>query len=368
MVSKIDQDQNRFRQIIRGRVRKELKTFMSRGELFGKKGKDIISIPLPRIDIPRFRFAPQQTPGVGQGEGKIGQPLGPGEMDGGSGEAGNAPGQHILEVDLTLEELADILGEELELPRIEPRNQKNIQTLKDRYTGISSTGPDSLRHFKRTYKQALKRQMATGQYSPSHPLVVPIREDTRYRSWKTVTLPQTNAVILYMMDVSGSMGDEQKDIVRIESFWIDTWLRHQYKGIETRYIIHDAEAREVDKDTFYRTRESGGTVISSAYRLALKMIQETYPPADWNLYLFHFSDGDNWSQGDTQECIEVIRDHLLPQANLFGYGQVESPYGTGQFLHDLDAAFQSSENLILSHIQDREAIYASIKQFLGKGR
>ena len=108
-------------------------------------------------------------------------------------------------------------------------------------------------------------------------------------------LPATNAVIIYMMDVSGSMGDEQKEIVRIESFWIDTWLRKQYKGLETRFIIHDAVAREVDRDTFFHTRESGGTMISSAYKLALEMIEARLPACEWNIYPFHFSDGDNWS-------------------------------------------------------------------------
>ena len=86
---------------------------------------------------------------------------------------------------------------------------------------------------------------------------MPIRDDKRYRSWRSDPLPQSNAVIIYMMDVSGSMGDEQKEIVRIESFWIDTWLRSQYQGIESRYIIHDAMAKEVDRETFFRTREIG---------------------------------------------------------------------------------------------------------------
>jgi uncharacterized sporulation protein YeaH/YhbH (DUF444 family) len=368
MASKIDQDHSRFRQIVRGRVRKELKNFMSKGELFGRKGRDIVSIPLPRIDIPQFRLAPKQQGGVGQGEGEVGQVLGPGEAESGAGEAGNAPGEHILEVDLTLEELAQVLGEELELPRIQPKGNKNITTRKVRYTGISNTGPESLRHFKRTYKQALRRQIASGEYSVARPRVIPIREDLRYRSYREVTAPETNAVILYMMDVSGSMGDEQKEIVRVESFWIDTWLQSQYKGLETRYIIHDAEAREVDRETFYRTRESGGTVISSAYKLAWKLVEELYPPDEWNIYMFHFSDGDNWSQGDTQECVKLLGETILPAVNLFGYGQVESPYGTGQFLHDLEAAFRDRETLVLSDIESRDAIHASIKAFLGKGQ
>ncbi|MDB4986845.1 MAG: hypothetical protein JWN04_2023, partial [Myxococcaceae bacterium] len=75
-----------------------------------------------------------------------------------------------------------------------------------------------------------------GTYSNKRPVVVPIRDDMRFRSWKTETEPVANAVIIYMMDVSGSMGDEQKEIVRFESFWIDAWLSRQYKGIETRFI------------------------------------------------------------------------------------------------------------------------------------
>ena len=101
-----------------------------------------------------------------------------------------------------------------------------------------------------------------GSYSPKNPMVVPIPTDKRYRSWKTEAEPVANAVIIYMMDVSGSMGDEQKEIVRIESFWIDTWIQTNYNGVVTRYIIHDAVAQEVDAETFFHTRESGGTEVN----------------------------------------------------------------------------------------------------------
>jgi uncharacterized sporulation protein YeaH/YhbH (DUF444 family) len=171
-----------------------------------------------------------------------------------------------------------------------------------------------------------------------------------------------------MMDVSGSMGEEQKEIVRIESFWIDTWLKFQYKNIATRYIIHDAVAREVDEETFYHTRESGGTIISSAYKLANQIVDEEYSPSEWNIYLFHFSDGDNWGEIDTDECINILEEKLIPKANLFCYGQVESPYGSGQFIRDLEDYFENEEKLILSEIADKEAIYQSIKDFLGKGK
>ena len=136
------------------------------------------------------------------------------------------------------------------------KGKKNIVTTKDKYTGIRQTGPESLRHFKRTFKRAMKRQISSGTYNPIDPMVIPIRADKQYRSWKEIPKPDAVACIMYMMDVSGSMTDEQKEIVRIEAFWIDTWIKKHYKGVENVYIIHDAEAKEVDEHTFYHTRES----------------------------------------------------------------------------------------------------------------
>jgi uncharacterized sporulation protein YeaH/YhbH (DUF444 family) len=225
-----------------------------------------------------------------------------------------------------------------------------------------------LRHFKRTYREALRRSISSGVYDPTNPVVVPQREDKRYRSWKESTEPVANAVIIYMMDVSGSMGDEQKEIVRIESFWIDTWLRRHYQGLESRYIIHDAVAREVDRETFFHTRESGGTMISSAYKLCSQVMDDHYSPEEWNIYPFHFSDGDNWSMDDTLTCMEIMKKTILPRVNLFAYGQVESPYGSGQFIKDLREHFGKEESVITSEIRDKDGIVGSIKDFLGKGK
>ena len=373
-MSRIQQDHSRFRDIVRGKLRKNLRSYISSGELIGKQGKDRVSIPLPQIELPRFKFSSKDGGGVGQGDGEPGDSLGqgdePAEGDG-EGKAGENEGQKGLEVDVTLDELAQILGEELELPRIEPRGEKQVVTQKDKYSGIRPVGPNALRHFKRTYKQALRRSIAMGEFNPANPIVLPIKDDMRFRSWKSVTSPQANAVVIYMMDVSGSMGDEQKQIVRIESFWINAWLKSQYSGIETRYIIHDATAREVDEHTFFHTRESGGTMISSAYKVCAQMIADDYPTAAWNIYPFHFSDGDNWSVDDTGTCIKLLKDQLIPASNQFSYGQVESPYGSGQFIKDLRENFPVSQpdcNLVVSEIKNKDAIVHSIKDFLKAGR
>src|SRR6266545_1420299 len=314
-IRRVERDLNRFRQIVRGKIKKDLRKYMS------------------QIDLPQFRYGSKQGGGVGQGDGDVGDPIGQGDPQQGQGEAGSDPGQHVIEVDVTLEELAQILGEELQLPNIEPRGRKNIISKKDKYSGIRRVGPDSLRHFKRSYREALKRQVMSGEYNSKNPIVVPIREDMRFRSWKETLMPESNAVIIYMMDVSGSMGTEQKELVRITAFWIETWLRSQYKEIDIRYIVHDAAAKEVDQDTFY-----------------------------------HIRDGGNWGGGDTRECVELLRGQLLPKSNQFCYGQVRSLYGSGRFAHDLEEYLGKEDNLVIAEIADRDDVYDAIKDFLGKGK
>jgi uncharacterized sporulation protein YeaH/YhbH (DUF444 family) len=124
----------------------------------------------------------------------------------------------------------------------------------------------------------------------------------------------------------------------------------------------------VDRETFFHTRESGGTMISSAYRLASQLVTDHYPPEEWNIYPFHFSDGDNWSMDDTLTCMELLKIEILPRVNMFAYGQVESPYGSGQFIKDLREHFAKEESVITSEIRDKDGIVGSIKDFLGKGK
>ncbi|MBX3364771.1 MAG: DUF444 family protein [Phycisphaeraceae bacterium] len=368
MVSKIEQDHQRFRQIVRGKIRKDLRRFLSRGDIIGREGRRLVSIPIHDIDIPTFRYG-DNSGGVGMGEGDEGDVVGKGTEQGGEEE-----GRHILEVDVTLEELADILAEELQLPRIEPRGAHRITTIRDKYTGIRPEGPASLRHFKRTYREALKRQLMSGSYDPDDPVIVPIKRDLRYRSWNEVKKPQSNAAIIYMMDVSGSMGDEQKEIVRLEAFWIDTWLRRNYEGIESRYIVHDVRAAEVDKKTFFSIREDGGTRISSAFHLCRELVHQHYDPNEWNTYLFHFSDGDNSSEADNRECVKILDLELLKACNMFGYCQVASAYGSGNFINVLREAFpggaadEFGPRLILSKVNDRGDIHDSLRTFFKQGR
>jgi len=365
MVSRINKDHQRFRQIVKGRIREDLRKFLTRGELLGKEGKHLISIPIRGIDLPRFRYGDNNDAGVGQGEGQPGQPV---DGEGAIGPGGTEPGHHILEVEVSLDELADILGEELQLPRIKPKGKHSITTIKDRYSSIRQTGPESLRHFKRTFRRALRRMIMSGVYDPNKPRIVFERRDKLYRSWKPVKKPHSNAVIIYMMDVSGSMGHEQKELVRLEAFWIDAWLRRNYEGIESRYIVHDVHAKEVDRETFFHLREDGGTKISSAFKCCKELLDRHYNPDEWNTYLFHFSDGDNSSESDSRACCQVLQDDLLPRSNQFGYCQVASAYGSGNFINVLREQLAEAENMVTSRVNTKDDIYDSIKAFFAKGR
>lgn len=373
MVNKIEQDHQRFRQIVRGTIRKDLRRFLSREELIGREGKRLVSIPVHDIDIPTFRYG-DNSAGVGMGQGKEGESVGQQPGGGGNAPGGDQPGQHLTEVEVTLEELADILAEELQLPRIEPKGHHRITTVKDKYSGIRPIGPSALRHFKRSYREALKRQLASGDYDPDDPVIIPVRDDMRYRSWNEVKAPQSNAIIMLMMDVSGSMGDQQKQLVRLTAFWIDTWLRRNYQGVDTRYIVHDVRAAEVDAKTFYSVREDGGTRISSAFTLCRDIIHDHYPRDDWNVYVFHFSDGDNSSDADNRLCMKLIADDLVPNSNLFGYCQVTSAYGSGHFLSVLREAFPSGAadedgpRVVAARVDENRDIYDALRTFFKPGR
>lgn len=376
MVSNIEQDKRRFQDIIKGNVRKGLKELIVKGEGLPGKGKDgKVFIPIPRIDLPKFRYKTNDDEDrIGRGKGDIGDTVDEGEEEEEGGrKAGDKPGEHMIEMNAL--ELADIMGEELELPRIEPRGKRTIYQEFDRYSGERRKGPRALLRKRKTLKQALKRAVSSGAYEPEKPRI-PIEDvDMRYRSWKLKPVPESSAVIFYLMDVSGSMGEEQKELARKISFWTDLWLRKHYPGLESVYVIHDATAKEVTEHQFYHTRESGGTIILSGYKEVARIIQSRYPVDDWNIYLFQYSDGDDWTYGwaeDEGASLEFLLETLLPSLNLFCYAQTTSPYGAGQHLDYLNKITEEdwdlAEKIRTYRIDSHGDILPAIQTFLGTGK
>jgi uncharacterized sporulation protein YeaH/YhbH (DUF444 family) len=368
MSLKIDADLQRFKDIIKNKVKHNLGKFISSEHLIGQQGNKKVKIPLSSIDIPHFVYGSRGMGGTGMGRGDIGDPIGGPGQPGQGDSAGEEEGDHSYETEFTPDELAQFIIDQLNLPKLEPKSKGSVSSEKNKYNRVNNVGNEGLKHFKRTYKEALKRQIATGTYNPDDPVVIPIKGDFRYKSFSTQEKPEVNAVVIYMMDVSGSMGDEQKFIVELEVFWIDLLLRKQYKDIESIYLIHDSGAREVSRSDFFKVSTSGGTHISSAYDLCAKIMEERYPFSEYNVYPFHFSDGDNYSQHDNADCARILSEKIFPNCNAFSYGQVKSNAGSGEFINFLKENFQDNDKLQLSQIESRADILESIKTFFEKGK
>lgn len=370
MAKRILKDLERFKRIVRGEIRKNLKELIETGSIVGQKGGDIVKVPIKAIRIPQFRYDPHEQGGIGVGEGEIGEPVQVDLTQDGTGQAGYGPGPHFREVEIEVRELAEILGEELELPRIQPKGHRHVLSGDEEYEDVATVGPQALLMKRRAFRKGLLRQLLMSPPSAQREtiIVTPIKEDMRYLYGQPSEKPEANCVIIFMRDASGSMSGEKTEIIRQENWWIDLWLRTNYANVERVYILHDYEAQEVPEEDFYSLSTGGGTRISSAYELCNRVIDRRYPPEQWNIYAFHFSDGENWI-GDTENaCVPLLRDQLLSKVNLFCYGQVtlgrRSP---GLHLVKLKERIED-DRLVMSIISDREDILRSIKDFLGKGR
>jgi uncharacterized sporulation protein YeaH/YhbH (DUF444 family) len=359
----IGPDIQRFRDIVKGKVREDLQEYITSDEIIAQHGNEHISVPVKEITIPRFVFGSDKE-GVGEGEDGDGDSQG----NGAGKKGGKGDGKHSREETFHIEELADLLGEKLELPRIKPRLTSGLEAVVPRYETIARKGPPSLRDHRRTFLQALKRSIAEGTYDAEDPTVIPVKDDFRFRSPRLKPRPKTNAVIFYLIDVSGSMGDLEKSLARNTAFWTDAWIDRQYKGTEKCYIIHDFSARVVDRDTFFTTRQSGGTLISSAYQLAREQMSTRFPPDEWNIYMFHFSDGENSSTQDDKLSVGILRESIVPFVNLFGYVEVGEHRHNGYFVSSLNEEFGDEEGVVITSMTDRSDIIPGIQDLLGTGR
>ncbi len=305
--------------------------------MIGKKGKDLITIPLPHIDIPHFRYGHKQQGGVGQGEGEVGQRSQPGQVQPGDGhKAGEGEGEHTLEVDVTLDELAKILGEELELPNIEPKGNEKLVTQKIKYTGVNTTGPESLRHFKRTYKQALKRQIATGTYDPDKPIIIPTREDRRYRSWQAAE-PARDERGHHLHDGRLRLDGRRAEGDRADRVLLDRYLaatpvqgprdplhhprRGRARGRSRDLLPHPRVGRH--DDLARPTSSAARSSTPTTRRRRGTSTRSTSPTA---------TTGARTTPGTASTC---SRSELLPPGEPVRLRPGRAPYGSGQFIKDL---------------------------------
>jgi len=196
-----------------------------------------------------------------------------------------------------------------------------------------------------------------GEYSITNPVILPFK-DKYYRASKPSFVPKYQAVLFHIVDISGSMAESEKELVRLVSSWVDCWFRSRYTNIITRYIIHHHEAKEVDQYTFYYASESGGTIIASAYRLIQNIVRVDYPLDEWNIYIFHYSDGEDYSLASI-DAVKVIR-QLLPVVSQITYCEVRR---NGNFLQTLKNHFGNQTKIVTANMCKRDKILDIIKSF-----
>jgi len=223
------------------------------------------------------------------------------------------------------------------------------------FTDIRKKGIMSNIDKKRTILENLRRNATSGD--PGIHGISP--EDLRYKTWDDIVKPHSNALIIAMMDTSGSMGIFEKYIARSFFFWMTKFLRRNYEHVEIVFIAHHTEAKEVPEEDFFTKGESGGTICSSAYKKALEIIDSRYPPASYNIYPFHFSDGDNLTS-DNERCVKMI-EQLLERCNMFGYGEVNQ-YNRSSTLM---SAYRHINHPDFQHciIREKGEVYKALKAF-----
>lgn len=378
-------DRARHRQKIRNSIRENIADILAEESIIGRDKDKIIKVPIRSIKEYRFIYG-ENSPGVGQGKGDskpgdVVQKGDPGQPDA-AGEAGNQPGVDAFETDVTLDELIEIMFEDLELPDLQRKALREIEseTTSKRH-GTRREGIRARLDKRKTAKNRVKRMLAVrksrgiAETAPEYPAKhaeeskkgrFPFHDDDmRYYYITTDTKQQSNAVVLCIMDTSGSMGTVKKYLARSFYFLLYQFVRMKYNHVEIVFIAHHTEAKEVSENEFFHKVESGGTYISSGYQKALDVIEERYHPSLWNLYAFHCSDGDNF-YSDNDRALELAKE-LCDKCNLFGYGEIKpsgSAYYSGSML-DVFAGLDRP-NFQAVVIEKKEDLWKAFRSFMMK--
>ena len=366
-------DSLRHDQRVKEAIKQNLRDLISEEAIITSDGNKKVKIPLRYLDQYRFKYGqPQQ--GVGQGQGEPGDVIGKQSGDGngnqpGEGEPGDQPGEHTYEVEVPLEELTQMMLEDLALPWMEEKPERQVTSITHQYTDVRRKGSLANLDKRRTLMNNIRRNAARGRAEVGN-----IHEDDlRFKVWDVHEETHSNAAVYMLMDCSGSMTSGKKYVAKSFFFWMVRFLRMKYQHVETVFIAHDVNAQIVPEQEFFSLSSAGGTTCSSAYRLASEHLEEHHPASRWNTYLFHFSDGDNWPS-DNATCKELVGS-LLNLCTMVGYGEIRYGddsgfYGWLSQNNNTPSSLQTVFNdithprLVSVTIDNKAAVYQALEQFL----
>lgn len=367
------EDRRRHRQLVEKSIKENLGDILSEESIVGESKNKKFKIPIKGIKEYQFVYG-KNSRGVatGVGDEKRGEKIGSGnkKLSKGNQGPGNDEGDDVYETEITLEELMDYISEDLNLPNLDQKKYSEIVTeTSGKKRGYQTHGIRPRLAKKKTVmskiarkqgkKRALKELESEGEIDR-----FPFREeDLRYYRVKLKPRKDSNAVMIFIMDASGSMDITKKYLARSYFFVLATFLKRKYNNIAFEFIYHTTVARRVDEFEFFHKSESGGTYISSGINEALQLIEEKYPPAAWNIYSIYASDGDNWSE-DNEKAVIAVK-NICEISNMFGYAELLPSTYTTTMYHKFKKEV-TSEKFVPVIIKEKKDLWEALKIMLRK--
>lgn len=308
----------RHNQKVREAVRGKLPELLTGTDLITRPENRTVLVPVKMLEHARFRLMDSggQT-GAGQGKGEAGQVLRPGNEEGdrAPGGAGTQEGEVSFVVELKVDEIVDWLWEELKLPDLKPKRNASLDEPDYVREGWDKRGAHSRLDRRRTVREAVKRRAVQEQ-----PIAF-VNEDLRFRQLVKRATPAMNAAVVFVLDASGSMQEAERKLAKTFFFFALQGIRRQYPKVDTVFVAHTVDAWEFPEEQFFQVAGGGGTVASSAFKLATEVFEQRYDPSRYNGYLFYASDGENASED--REAAGSVLAELAGKLNYAGYVQTD---------------------------------------------
>ena len=400
-------NRQRFLRRYKKQIKKAISEQVSERSITNIDGGESVSIPTRDISEPTFR---NDKGGVREGiypgnkefaQGdKIKRPLNQGQEKG-RRASDTGEGEDEFAFEISKDEYLDMLFDDLELPNLKKNQLRKMTKSKTVRAGFTSDGVPTNINIVRSLRSALSRRIAMGAEPRRvlHELEAELQAleqevggdetkrlalqeeievlrgrirripfidtfDLRFNNFVQRPEPTSQAVMFCLMDVSGSMDQETKDIAKRFYILLYLFLTRSYRDVDVVYIRHHTQAKEVDEEEFFYSRETGGTIVSSALEMTRDIIAQRYPPTDWNIYAAQASDGDNWND-DSPVCEQILAKQLLPQLRYFAYVEITKRDHQGLWDH-YSRLLESNDNFAMQHIREYEDIYPVFREFFRK--
>ncbi|MCP4123980.1 MAG: DUF444 family protein [Bacteroidetes bacterium] len=345
IVDRAASDRQRHKKKIDKAIKESIKDVVAEESIIGQNGKKKIRIPVRGIKEYRFIYGNNEnnkTVGSGGGHNvKRGQKIGKKRAEKGQGQgtgkASDKKGEEYYDVEVSLEELAEYLFSDLELPDLEKKQFRFVSQESIKRQGYRFKGIRPRLSKKETLKRKIRRQKMAekaGTFDPEGEERFPFhKDDLKYHHIKPKTKENSAAVIFFLMDVSGSMSMDRKFLARSFFFLLYQFLNHKYEKVDVVFLSHSTTASRVTEDDFFKVGTYGGTIISSCLNLELEIIEKEYHPNSWNIYSFYCGDGENWSS-DNEKSLDLFK-QIKEISQLTAYCEINEHYGN--FAEDEDS-------------------------------